>query len=87
MRMARFAENSPNACAPAGWWKLDEVFAVLASEGLPAHPSYAMLGGGRWDRRHLRVSEVGDEKGIGWGRREWEREYYGDVLRRLEAGK
>ena len=24
--------------------------------------------------------------GAQYGRREWEREYYGDVLRRLEAG-
>lgn len=83
-RMHVFGESSPNTCAPIGWWTLDEIFAYLAAESLPAHPAYAMLGGGRWDRKRLRVSEIGDEKGIGCGRRQWELEYYGDVLRRLQ---
>jgi len=86
-RMQRFGLNSPNACAPIGWWRLDDVFAYLAASDLPVHASYAMLGGGRWDRRRLRVSEIGDEKGCGCGRREWEIEYYGDALRRLVASR
>jgi len=53
---------------------------------LPVHPAYAMTAGGRWDRKHIRVASLGGQRGAQYGRREWEREYYGDVLRRLEAG-
>lgn len=87
MRMAVNGWNTKRTSAPLGWWTLPDVFAWLAANRLPTHPAYAMLGGGRWPREHIRVSEIGDEKGIGHGRREWEREYYGDVLRRLEAGR
>jgi len=85
LRMRRFGLNSPNASAPLGWWTQADIFAYLAAHQLPVHPNYAMLGGGRWKRDHLRVSEIGDEKGIEFGRREWEKEYYGDLLRRNEA--
>lgn len=81
-----WGENSPNGCAPITRWTTAGVFAHLAAYGLPVHPAYAMLGGGRWPRDRLRVAEVGDTHGTGGGRAEWEREYYGDVLRRLEAG-
>lgn len=84
IRMLRWGLNSPNACAPIGRWSTADVFAYLASE-LPVHPAYAMLGGGRWPRERLRVAEIGDTHGSGGGRAEWEREYYGDVLRRIEA--
>lgn len=64
-----------------------DVFAYLASRGLPIHSAYAMLGGGRWPRDRLRVTAIGNREGTGAGRREWEQEYYGDVLRRMEAGR
>lgn len=87
MRMAIHGWNTKRTSAPLGYWRLPDVFAWLAKHDLPTHPAYAMLGGGRWPREHIRVSEVGDERGIGHGRRLWETEYYGDVLRRLEAGR
>lgn len=75
-----------SSCQPLGWWTAADVFAYLAYHGLPVHPAYAMLGGGRWDRQHIRVSILGGPKGNQFGRAEWEREYYGDVLRRLAVG-
>lgn len=86
-RMRRWGLSSQNACAPLGWWKSEDVFGWLATHRLPVHPSYAMLGGGRWDRRHIRVDELGGERGGGMGRAAWESEYYGDVLRRLATGR
>lgn len=83
LRMRLWGLNSPNGCAPIGWWTTAEVFGYLAREGLPVHPAYAMLGGGRWPRERLRVAEIGDTHGTGSGRREWEQEYYGATLRRL----
>lgn len=78
--------DTATSCRPLAWWTAGDVFARLASAGLPVHPAYAMLGGGRWERRHLRVASLGGRRGDGMGRMEWESEYYGDVLRRLEAG-
>lgn len=71
-----------NTCQPLGWWTTADVFAYLAGHNLPVHPNYAMLGGGRWSREHIRVSTIGGPKGNQFGRTEWEKEYYGDVLRR-----
>jgi len=85
IRMLRWGESSPKACAPLGWWTTADVYGYLAVRDLPTHPAYAMLGGGRWPRERLRVAEIGDTHGKGGGRREWESEYYGDVLRRLES--
>ncbi|TXH99574.1 MAG: hypothetical protein E6Q76_19695 [Rhizobium sp.] len=62
-----------------------DVFAYLAFHGLPVHPNYAMLGAGRWPREYLRTAPLGGKRGDQFGRAEWEREYYGDVLRRLEV--
>lgn len=76
IRMMRWGESSPNACAPIGWWSTQDVFSYLAIHNLPAHPAYACLGGGRWPRDRLRVAEIGDTRGKGGGRAEWEREYY-----------
>lgn len=85
MRCRRHGESSPNGCAPLAWWTTADIFAYLAHYDLPVHPSYAMLGGGRWPRERIRVAEIGDTHGKGGGRAEWEAEYYGDVLRRLAA--
>ena len=86
IRTLRWGLNSPNGSAPIAKWSQQDVFAYLASNDLPVHPAYAMLGGGRWPRERLRVAEIGDSHGTGGGRREWEQEYYGDALRRFEAG-
>ena len=76
--------SSANSCRPLAWWTSRDIMGYLATFDLPVHPAYAMLGGGRYDRDHLRVASIGGIRGRGIGRDEWEREYYGDVLRRLE---
>lgn len=83
LRQMIWGESSPNGCAPITRWSTADVFAYLAANRLPVHPVYAMLGGGRWPRDRLRVAEIGDTHGTGSGRREWELEYYGDIIRRL----
>lgn len=85
IRTLRWGLSTPNACAPLARWTMAEVYGYLAAHRLPVHPAYAMLGGGRWPRERLRVAEIGDTRGRGSGRRDWEAEYYGDVLRQLEA--
>lgn len=84
-RMRFFGLSSQFTCAPIGHWSTELVFAFLARHDLPVHPNYAMLGGGRYDRSRIRVAELGDLVGNGMGRTAHEREYYGDVLRRIEA--
>lgn len=74
-----------NTCRPLAWWTAADVMGYLARYNLPTHPVYAMLGGGRYERARLRVASLGGRRGDGIGRAEWEREYYGDELRRLEA--
>ncbi len=87
MRMRRWGLITDNTCAPLGWWSVSDVFAYLAINDLPVHPNYAMLGGGRWDRRHVRVDELAGERGTGLGRLQWEQEYYPEVYRRLQIGR
>jgi phosphoadenosine phosphosulfate reductase len=87
IRCLRWGHNSRNGCAPLAWWTQQEVFSFLAAKELPVHPSYAMVGGGRYPREAIRVAEIGDSKGVAVGRREWEREYYGDILNRLAANR
>ena len=85
MRMLTHGVTSKNTCAPLGWWTEADIFAYLAVHDLPAHPVYAMLGQGRWERCHIRTCRLDGRSGDGIGRAEWEREYYADVLRRMEA--
>jgi phosphoadenosine phosphosulfate reductase len=87
IRMLRWGIETKNALAPIGFWKTQDVFSCLEQHSLPVHPAYAMLGGGRWARDRIRVAEIGDTNGKGNGRRQWEQEYYGDVLNRMEATK
>ena len=87
LRIARWGLATENTLAPIGRWTTADVFGYASYFGVPLHPAYAMLGGGRWPRERLRVDELGGERGDGSGRREWELEYYGDVLRRIEAGR
>lgn len=76
--------TSLNTCAPIGRWSDQDVFSYLALHGLPIHPAYAMSCGGQLERGRLRVSPIGDERGAGMGRREWETRYYGDIVHQLE---
>lgn len=84
-RCMAWGHSTPRTCAPLAWWTARDVFGYLTHHGLPVHPAYACLGGGRWPRERIRVDEIGGQTGAGMGRAEWEREYYGDVLRRLSA--
>lgn len=79
-------EQSEYSCRPLAWWSAQDVMGYLADNDLPVHPAYAMTGGGRYDRYRLRVASLGGRRGDGMGRSEWEREYYGDILNRLESG-
>lgn len=84
IRCLRWGISSPNACAPLAFWKAADVFAYLAQRDLPVHPAYGYLGGGRWLRERIRVAEIGDTHGRQSGRGEWEQEYYGDWLHKIE---
>lgn len=84
MRMRTWGLTTKHTCCPIGYWSAGDVFAYLAKYDLPIHPAYAMLGGGRWERERLRVCSLGGRRGQGIGRREWELEYYGDHLRRID---
>lgn len=79
--------STQNTCQPLGWWTTQDVFGWLAYHDLPVHPSYAMLGGGRFDRSRIRVSTIGGPKGMHSGRSEWEREYYSDILNRMASSR
>jgi hypothetical protein len=69
-------------------WTTQEIFSYLAKYNLPLHPAYGMLGNGRYNRFLLRVDgAIGAEGGLSYGRLEWEREYYQDVLNRLACKK
>jgi phosphoadenosine phosphosulfate reductase len=81
----RNGEDSVSSCRPLAWWTAQDVMGYLARFDLPTHPAYAMLGGGRYDRWWIRVASLGGRRGDGMGRAEWEREYYGDALRRLQV--
>jgi len=86
IRCLRWGISSPNGCAPVAWWSTQAVFSYLAKNELPVHPAYAMFGGGRWERDRIRVAEIGDTRGTEFGRAEWEREYFSDILNRTLKG-
>jgi len=67
-------------CRPILYWRAPTVFAYLRKYDLPVHPAYAMTAGGLLERGRLRVHSIGDDRGSGVGRREWEERYYLDVL-------
>jgi phosphoadenosine phosphosulfate reductase len=71
------------SCRPLAWWTAQDIYSYSAIRGVPLHPNYAMMGGGRWDRSKLRVAFLGLTHGANRGRAEWEREYYGDVLNKI----
>lgn len=86
LRCFQHLENSLNTCAPLAWWKTEDVYAYAAINNVPLHPTYGMLGGGRWKREKLRVSFLSLTHGTGGGRTEWEKEYYGDFIRKIYSG-
>lgn len=69
-------------CAPLTAWTGDDVFAYLAREDLPVHPTYACTMGGRLDRRKLRVATLGGSRG-GPNRTAHELLYYGAEMAAL----
>lgn len=75
-----------NVCRPILYWTAEDVFAYLAMHNLPIHPNYAMLGGGRYNRKWLRVDCLAGPQGRGMGRAEWENEYYPEEMRKISAG-
>ena len=83
MSILRLGIDTGKSCRPLAKWKGEEIFAWCAANELPLHPAYAMLGGGRWPREHLRTHAIGGSSGIGRGRAAWEAEYYPDVLNRI----
>lgn len=83
LSIRRLGIDSGKSFRPIAHWKITDVFAYLAQEGLPVHSAYACLGGGRWPREHLRTHSIGGKRGTGMGRREWEQEYYPEQLRRI----
>ena len=82
LSMRHHGQATEQVCRPIGWLKVDDVFALLAQQRMPVHPAYAMLGGGRYDRRHLRVDSLGGPWADSFGRNEWEQEYFQDVINR-----
>lgn len=87
MSIAYLGVDTGRSVRPLAKWALSDVFAYLAERKLPVHPAYGCLGGGRWPRHRIRVHGLGGRRGDSRGRREWEQEYYGDVLRRMNAQK
>lgn len=79
-RMKRFGLATERTCAPLGWWRTEHVFAYLFAHDLPVHPAYACLMDGQLDRSEVRVATIGGRRGVGRGRREWERRYYPEVF-------
>lgn len=77
--------STNNVCRPIIDWPTAMVFAYCVHYGLPLHPNYGFLGGGRWDRNQIRVGgSILGEDGQSFGRLEWEREYYSDVIKQFE---
>lgn len=75
---------SVNSCRPLSLWKSHEIFAYIHQNKLPLSPVYGYLGGGRYKREQLRTHSLAGSTGSGMGRSEWEKEYYPDVLNRIE---
>lgn len=84
-RFIVYGIESHRSFTPFVNFTVEDIFAYLYENTLPVHPNYAMTGGGRWDRNRIRVASLGNKEGDGIGRREWEKEYYADILRRMEC--
>ena len=80
-----YGHSSKYSCRPLALWKIQEIFAYIEQNNLPLCPVYGYLGGGRWDRNYIRTHSLAGSTGTGCGRTEWEKEYYSDILRRLQS--
>lgn len=74
------------ACRPLAHWSAQDVFAYIASRGLPVHPAYAYSWRGQLDRARIRVSSLAGARGDGRERSHWERTYYPDEIAAIETG-
>lgn len=74
---------SLNTCRPISTMTNQEVFSYIYHNNLPLCPVYGYLGGGRWPRDKIRTHSLAGSSADGFGRTEWEREYYPDVLARI----
>jgi len=83
MRFNVFGLETEYSFAPFRYFNVHDIFAYMLEYNLPIHPNYAMLGGGRWDKYRIRVAAIGNKEGNGMGRTEWEKEYYQDILNRI----
>ena len=81
-----FGESSKYSCRPLSLWSNAEIFAYIEQNGLPLCPVYGYLGGGRWQREHIRTHSLAGRAGDGIGRTEWEKEYYPDLINILRSG-
>jgi phosphoadenosine phosphosulfate reductase len=82
-----YGHSSKYSCRPLSLWKIEEIFAYIEQNNLPLCPVYGYLGGGRWDRKYIRTHSLAGSTGTGYGRTEWEKEYYNDKLNRIEHAK
>jgi len=71
-----------NTARPLGRWGSEDVFAFLADH--PLAPAYPCSLGGIYERGRVRLNNLWGLYGEGHGRREWERRYYPDDIRRIE---
>jgi hypothetical protein len=74
-------EDSVSA-RPIGYWKSEDVFAFVQDEFLS--PAYPCTFSGGYERGRVRMNNLWGLYGEGFGRREWERRYYGDTIRDIE---
>jgi len=76
---------SENTCRPLSLLTNKEVFAYIYHNDLPLCPVYGYLGGGRWPRENIRTHSLAGSSADGFGRTEWEFEYYPDILNRIKS--
>lgn len=84
-RFKIFGMETINSFAPFQFMTHQEIFSYLAIHDLPIHPNYAMTLNGTLDRKRIRVAAIGNKEGDGMGRTQWEKEYYPDILRKIES--
>jgi phosphoadenosine phosphosulfate reductase len=81
--MKLWGEQTDKTCRPLIYWKEQDIFSYLKKYDLPVHPNYGMLGGGRYDRKYLRVASLGIKRGDCFDKEQWEKEYYLSELNKI----
>jgi 3'-phosphoadenosine 5'-phosphosulfate sulfotransferase (PAPS reductase)/FAD synthetase len=87
MVWGKFGMASDLSCRPLSLWTNSEIFAYIEQHDLPLNPVYGYLGGGRWDRKHIRTHSLVGTSGDNRGRTEWEREFYPDRVNKILSGQ